>query len=501
MVAVVAHTRLPIRGKLFVAFGAVVTLLVTTAALGVSVLGQSNARTETLATLQRRVSVYRQLRSDTTFKLYVGAAASADMEPDALDTAVRQLNESYDFERLQFLAEDEGDRLRAIQSAYEQFVSLMTDALTLQRNGALTEGQEVQRVQARPIADTLVRLTDELVNKAESDIATLVDQNQKSHRSSRRFFVTAATGGVGLALILGFAISLSIIGPVTKMNRRLAQLASGDFASRVEIPNRDELGELAANLNAMSEELGRLYSELAEWNRSLESRVADQVRELRDSRARVVAAADAARRQIERDLHDGAQQDLVALLATLRFARDLVAQNSAAALEILGDLATGLKAAINALRDLAHGVYPPLLVEAGLPEALQSAVAANPADVRVVADGIGRYASEIEEAVYFCCLEALQNVAKHAPEAHATLCLHEDGGLLSFDMTDDGPGLGSGVGVKGQGFANMSDRLGAVGGKVHWESTAGRGTRVSGSVPLCEDRAPTVESAAHSKDA
>jgi signal transduction histidine kinase/DNA-binding response OmpR family regulator len=277
----VARAPVPIRRKLVVAFGAVVCLLVTTAMIGVHALGQSNGRTETLATLQRKVSVYRQLQSDAAFKLYLGTSALAETDPASLDAAVRQLNQAYDFERLEFLARDEGPLLGQIKAAYDQFVQVMTEAINLERGGALAQGQEVQRTQARPVADTLVRLTDELVNKAESDIATLVDQNQQDYRSSRRLFVAFAAGGIGLALLLGFAISLAIIRPITQMNRRLGELASGDFAQRVEVTNRDELGVLAANLNAMSDELGRLYDDLEAASRHKSEFLANMSHELR----------------------------------------------------------------------------------------------------------------------------------------------------------------------------------------------------------------------------
>jgi signal transduction histidine kinase len=277
----VARAPVPIRRKLVLAFGAVVGLLVATAAIGGHALGQSNGRTERLATLQRRVSVYRQLQSDTTFKLYVGASALDDADPAALDAAVRQLNLSYDFQRLDFLARDEGPLLGQIQAAYDQFVRVMTAAIDLEREGGLAQGQELQRTQAKPVADTLVRLTDELVNKAESDIATLVDENQQAYRSSRRIFVAFAAGGVALALVLGFAISLSIIGPVNQMNRRLGQLASGDFFQRVEVANRDELGVLAANLNGMSRELGRLYHDLEAASHHKSEFLANMSHELR----------------------------------------------------------------------------------------------------------------------------------------------------------------------------------------------------------------------------
>jgi signal transduction histidine kinase len=209
-----------------------------------------------------------------------------------------------------------------------------------------------------------------------------------------------------------------------------------------------------------------------------------QAEELRASRARIVATADAERRKIERNLHDGAQQHLVALAVNLRLVRDVVADDPEAAVEMLEALAGEVKDTIQELRDLAHGIYPPLLLDSGLVDALRAAASRSPLAVDVVADGIGRYPAEVEAAVYFCCLEALQNAAKHAPEANVVIALHEESGGLLFTVTDDGPGFAADAVGKGHGFINMSDRLGAIGGSVRWESEPGEGATVRGSIPL-----------------
>ena len=151
---------------------------------------------------------------------------------------------------------------------------------------------------------------------------------------------------------------------------------------------------------------------------------------------------------------------------------------------MLDELAKGLKDAIAELRNLAHGIYPPLLVDSGLPEALRAAAARSPLDVEVVVQDVGRYPSEVEAAVYFCCLEALQNAAKHAPGAHVTVAVREEAEGLVFEVVDDGPGFDVEAQGRGHGFVNMSDRLGAIGGRVRWDSTPGQGTRISGAVPL-----------------
>ena len=206
--------------------------------------------------------------------------------------------------------------------------------------------------------------------------------------------------------------------------------------------------------------------------------------ELRESRARIVATADAERRKIERNLHDGAQQHLVALAVNLRLARDMLGDDPESAGEMLEALADAVKDTVAELRDLAHGIYPPLLMDSGLPDALRAAARRSPLDVAVETDGVGRYGAEIEAAVYFCCLEALQNAAKHAPAAKVVVRVMEVADALSFEVVDDGPGFDPAVATSGHGFVNMSDRLGAIGGKVEWRSVPGAGTTVAGTIPL-----------------
>ncbi len=209
-----------------------------------------------------------------------------------------------------------------------------------------------------------------------------------------------------------------------------------------------------------------------------------QAVELRESRARIVASGDAERRRVERNLHDGAQQNLVALAVSLRLARDLLPTDPTATAEMLDALRGEVQQTIQDLRELAHGIYPPLLMDSGLAPALGAAASRNPLDVAVDADSIGRYPTEVEAAVYFCCLEALQNAAKHAAGAHVEVRVWEESGGLLFTVSDDGPGFDAEAAQRGHGFTNMADRLGAIGGSVRWESRPGQGAWVRGSVPV-----------------
>jgi signal transduction histidine kinase len=210
-----------------------------------------------------------------------------------------------------------------------------------------------------------------------------------------------------------------------------------------------------------------------------------QAEELRESRARIVASGDAERRRVERNLHDGAQQHLVALAINLRLTKDIAAEDPAAVGEMLGQLAQDVQVTIKELRELAHGIYPPLLADNGLADALRAAAGRSPLTVYVtVADDVGRYAAEVEAAIYFSCTEALQNAAKHAQGATVQLRLWTEAGGLLFSVSDDGPGFDAAVARRGHGYVNMADRLGAIGGTVRWDASPGHGAVVSGSVPL-----------------
>jgi signal transduction histidine kinase len=219
-----------------------------------------------------------------------------------------------------------------------------------------------------------------------------------------------------------------------------------------------------------------------------------QAAELQASRARIVAASDAARRQIERNLHDGAQQHLVALAVNVRLARRLAETDPEASFELLDQLGLDLQDAVQELRALAHGIYPPLLIDRGLEEALRAAAgrAALPTDV--IALDLSRYSPETEAAAYFCCMEALQNAGKHAGNSSsATVKVWEDGDHLFFEVSDNGAGFDTnGATGKGAGFVNMSDRVGAVGGTLNVDSVLGKGTTISGRVPITMPAQPKV---------
>jgi signal transduction histidine kinase len=206
--------------------------------------------------------------------------------------------------------------------------------------------------------------------------------------------------------------------------------------------------------------------------------------DLEDSRHRIAEAADVERARIERDLHDGAQQRLVALRIRLTLAEELLRADPGAGVQVIHELGFEAERALDELRSLAHGVYPPLLTDSGLPEALRSVAARAPVPVHVVAPGVTRHPIEIQSAVYFTCVEALQNAIKHAGGATGVwIRLSQTRRVLRFEVRDDGPGFALGD-HDGRGLRNMHDRIEALGGDVTIESAPGAGTRVIGSVQL-----------------
>jgi len=214
----------------------------------------------------------------------------------------------------------------------------------------------------------------------------------------------------------------------------------------------------------------------------------DRVEELRASRQRMVTAGDEARRRLERNLHDGAQQQLVALKVRLGLAERMVAKGMPID-DLLRQLGADTDDAIDTLRDLARGIYPPLLAAEGLAAALVAQARKAVLPVTVEAQQIGRYDQATEAAIYFCCLEALQNIAKYANATEVRIRLEVVGTDLLFSVTDDGDGFDLESTSMGAGLTNMTDRIDALGGTLSVQSAPGVGTTISGRLPIAVDDA------------
>jgi signal transduction histidine kinase len=227
----------------------------------------------------------------------------------------------------------------------------------------------------------------------------------------------------------------------------------------------------------------RLVSDLAS-QAGLVLRNVRLIEELKASRQRLVAAQDEERRRLERNLHDGAQQQLVALSVKVRLAQQLTARDPDGATAMLEDVQKDTTDALENLRQLARGIYPPLLADKGLATALEAQVRRAPLPVQIRDGGVGRFGQDVEAAVYFSCLEALQNVAKYAEATNAEIVLANGDGMLRFEVRDDGVGFDPARTGYGTGLQGIADRLAALEGSIEIHSAPGRGTTVIGHIPF-----------------
>ena len=277
----IARAPVSISTKLLVAFLVIVGLLVVVGVVALEELAAVNRRAENQVQLQRKIAAYRQIQHDTTAQLY--SVASTLLVPDErmLDATLRQLGQfGYDLDRLRFVAADEVELFDRVRKDYEAFIAVVRQVVELVRAGKAAEGREVLG-RAGPLADRLERLTNELVNKAEVDMVARVDEGHSGYVASRRLVIGFSLGAVALAIVLGYAISRSLIVPVQRMDARFGEIGAGNFAQVVEVSNRDELGALADHLNRMSAELGRLYRQVEMANRNKSEFLANMSHELR----------------------------------------------------------------------------------------------------------------------------------------------------------------------------------------------------------------------------
>jgi signal transduction histidine kinase len=278
----VAKAPFTVHAKLIGAFFVIAALLIVFGIVVIQVLGGMNRRSEELSQLRRKVAAFRQLQQDTTAQLYSVTAALLSPEERTLERAIRQLNEyRYDLDRLQFVTRDEAELFRKINTENEQLNQLIVNVLQLTRQREFARAKELRLTRTAPLADSLERLTNEMVNRAEADMEAKVDESNQAYLTSRWVVIGFAAGSIGLALLLGYAVSSSLMGPVLLMDSQLRRIAVGDFSKRVEVPNRDELGTLANNLNRMNNELRSLYQQIETASRHKSDFLATMSHELR----------------------------------------------------------------------------------------------------------------------------------------------------------------------------------------------------------------------------
>ena len=489
----VARVPASVHAKLLAAFLAIVILLITVGAVGLGVLADVNRRAEDLVRLQRKIAAYRQLQHDTTSQLYNVSSALLVPDDRTLRGTLRKLNQfGYDLDRLQFVAGDEVELLGRVREDYERFIKVVTHSVELIGAGKATEGREVQLTQAGPLADRLERLTNELVNKAEADMVARIDASQEAYLSSRRVVIGFSIGSIALALVLGYAISWSLIGPVRQMEVRLEQIAAGDFTQAIRVPNRDELGVLAANLNRVSAELGQLYAQLAAANRHKSEFLANMSHELRTPLNAVIGFSEVLIQRMFGELNEKQDEYLKDIYASgqhlLSLINDILdlSKIEAGRMELAPapfHLPTALENAVTLVRERAarHGIALKLDFDPGLGE--------------VVGD---------ERKVKQVLLNLLSNAVKFTPEGgRISLKASRTDGAVEIAVTDTGIGIahedqaavfeefrqvGSDETRKqegtGLGLTLAKKFVELHGGRIWVESEPGRGSTFTFTLPL-----------------
>jgi signal transduction histidine kinase len=299
----------------------------------------------------------------------------------------------------------------------------------------------------------------------EHDLA--VARQSRADADAKRAIVAAAAGLAGSILLIGLYagyLSRAIVRPVRQVAAMAGRLADGDLAARLPERGVGEIGTLERSFNSMAGSLQESRDELAA------------------SRARIVAAADQARRRIERDLHDGTQQRLVSLVLDLRAAEAAVPPEMTELRARLAHVARELGDATDELRELSRGIHPAILSEGGLPPALKALARRSVIPVELEVDVPARLPEPVEVAAYYVVSEALTNAAKHAHASVAYVNVRARVGSLELSVRDDGAG-GASPG-RGSGLVGLTDRIQALGGTISVTSPAGKGTALLVDLPI-----------------
>ena len=301
-----ARLPAPIQTKLLTALGVLAALLIALGVIGLVVLGQANARAERLVDLQLRTAAYADLRLVTTTQLYRLAKALTAPEPRVIDDAVRQIVlTGISIDHLKFVSTDELDLdlVGRVAKATDDFSAATSRMLDLLKAGRVADAQQAQLTDVTPVADKLERLTDELVNRAEAEVAQSVGDTQDAYARSQIIVLAFAGTSLLVALILGLVVALSIIGPLRAIGTRVERIAQGDFSGHLHVENRDELGALAGNIDRMSDQLGLLYEQLAAANRHKSEFLSNMSHELRTPLNAIIGFSEVLLQQLFGDLN------------------------------------------------------------------------------------------------------------------------------------------------------------------------------------------------------
>jgi signal transduction histidine kinase len=450
LVRAVARVPATVNRKLLVAFFGIVVLLVTVGVLGLRVLADANDRVEALGKLQQRTAAYQNIQTDAVLlsklmALRVGpdfgvvfsgvntSPAASSLVDQVIESASTTIGPASDITQFDFVPPaDERNLLSRIQLDSNQFSSVIAEILGYDKAGNASLAQQLQNGPGNTLATEMLELTQKLVKTTTSDTADLIASNTSAYAESQDLFIGVAAGTVVVALLLGFVLSRSLIGPIRKMDTRLAAIASGDFSGHVDVPNRDELGALARNLNRMNDQLGRLYGELETASRHKSEFLANMSHELRTPLNAVIGFSEVLQDRLFGDLNEKQAEYVADIHASGRH----------------------LLALINDILDLSKieaGRMDLQVAPFGLADVIQNSVAllrerATRQGIALsfeVDPGMGIIEAD-ERMLKQVLFNLLSNALKFTPKGgHVGVSAHADGDDVVVSVRDDGVGIAS----------------------------------------------------------
>ncbi len=488
----VARIPVGIRVKLLVSILGIVMLFVALGLVGLLILRGLDQRATELVGLQQQIAAYRQLQHNTTEQLY--ALTSALLAPDSrrLDATLRQMNQfTYDFDRAQFVAGSDAALLEQVKQDYTKLIDVGSRIVGLIRGGAIQDAQRVRLSEAVPLSDRLRRQTYALINRTEAQMVSSVETSNRYYELSQTVLIGVALVSILLALIVNYAMSKSLTAPVHQMYERFDAIARGNFTDRLNVANRDELGDLARELNHMSGELDRLYRELEEASQHKSQFLASMSHELRTPLNAILGfnemILDGIYGEISQDVRaplENMQESGKHLLRLINNVLDL-AKIEAGRMElaladyVVQDLVEGVRSALSPLAE-AKGLEFRASVPAGLPLARGDA---------------GRLTQ--------CLMNLVGNALKFTKQGHVAISVEPKGESLVFRVADTGIGIppekmdslftefkqtdatvASEYGGSGLGLAIARQFIEMHGGRIRVESEPGKGSTFIFEIPL-----------------
>jgi signal transduction histidine kinase len=504
--------RLPakVHTKLLIAFVGTSVLLVAVGLLGLRVLGQSNDRVSSVGPLQERAVAYAQLQSDAThIRLLLAenpGGAFSDVWPKgpppsgrravgvdlAILNAAKRLPAATRPDRLLLVPPPEDQRiLDQISRIALRLSAVMPGIVEFDRHAKPGGESSPLRLKADPLASDLGQLADVLSNGTRAQLDELIASNQSAYQRSRDLFIGVAGAALILALVLGFVLSWSVIGPIQRIDARLAKISSGDFSGHVDVENRDELGALAANVNRMNDELRRLYTELEETSRHKSEFLANMSHELRTPLNAILGFAQVLRERMFGDINEKQEEYLDDILASGNHLLSLI--NDVLDLSKVEAGQVALERAPFSLRDvLEQGVV--VVREQASNDGVTIALTADPA-----ADVVEGDARRIQQVIF----NLLSNAVKFTPVGGSVdVTTARANGEVRVEVADTGPGIApeererlfdefqqgdAGVAQRegtGLGLALSKRLIELHGGRIWVESELGAGSTFTFTLPV-----------------